>query len=165
MTITCTLQQPLNAIAGNDTNFVLTVSNSAGTPVNVLGINPYVKSPSGLPSTACAIGFPAAPPGFSAAILGATQYNVPVPANGSTAFGFSIQFYGPLVTGTPTAPLSQFVVGCIVNSSDGSVALSPPLSVDLNSPVFGLPPGSPPNAFPLVSSLNFSAPANSGLLL
>lgn len=165
MTMTATLTQALPAIAGNDTNYVLTVFNSSGSAVNVNSINPTVTAPNGRPTTSCLIGAIGAPPGFSTAIVGATQFNVAVPANGSTSFPYSIQFNGPLVTGAPATPASQFVVGAVVQSSDGSVFTPPALTVNLNSPVYGLSPGSPPNTSPVVPSLNFTTPANSALAL
>ena len=93
---------------------VLTVSNSGGTAVNVVGIEPVVQNHGGLLRTmpgnlgACGVG-----PGVT----------VSVAAAGSTTFPFSVALYGPKATGSGSlCSPSTFVydVGANIICQDGS---------------------------------------------
>ena len=165
MAVSALLVQPLPALTGRPTTFVLTVSNSGGSNVNVVSAQPTVTTPQGLPSMAYNLSQPISTVGQGLAQVGGSQFNVVVPAGGSVSFTFSVCFFGPLVNGGPTQPASVFMVGANVMTSDGSVFTPPVLQVDLNAPQFGQPAASPPNAAAVVSSLNFSTPANAALAL
>jgi hypothetical protein len=169
MAMTATLVQTETAIlSSGGTTFVLTVANSSGSQVNVNSIQPTITTQNGLPlgpSLPCNIGAIVAPGSQpSVAQVGGSQFNVPVPATGSTIFTFNIQFFGPAINGGPTQPSSVFLVAATVQSSDGSVFSSNALIVDLNTPVWGQF-GSPPNLVPVPGQLIFSTVANGGLAM
>lgn len=165
MAMTSVLTQTNMATFGNPTNFLLAVSNSAVSAVNVYSISPTVKTPAGQPIVACAISGPVAPPGVGAAQVGGSQFNVQVGASSTVYFNFQVTFYGPAVAGATACPQGVFQVSADILASDGTMFTPPPIQVELNQPVWGLPPGIPPNATAVVSSLNFATPANSALTL
>lgn len=168
MAMTATITQPRPAIAGQPTYFILNVANSGVSQVSVNSVQQRVTNPAGgnLPGMPFNLGIVTAQ-GVSPSVpqQGGSQFNVPVPGGGSVNFSFTIQFYGPLVTGTATQPQSQFLVSADIMTSDGSVFNPVPAPIiDLNTPIWGQP-GSPPNIVPLTGQLNFSTLANSGLAL
>lgn len=166
MTMTALLRKPNHAVFGQPTNFTLTVSNSGGSPVNVNSISISVTNPDGTLATACTVGPVVAPVGTGLAAIGGYQFNVQIPNAGSYVFPFDCQFFGTAVTGSPATPQPTFLVSANILDSTGTTFSPPQLSVNLNRPVFGLPPGAPPNQVPSVyGGLDFSTPKNSGLLL
>lgn len=167
MAMTATLAQATNALMGAPTTFVLVVSNSGASQVNVNSIQPIITNPGGqpLPSLPCNVGAIVAPGSQpSVAQVGGSQFNVPVASAGSTTFTFQLQFFGQAINGTPSAAAQSFLVGATVQSSDGSVFGPVPFTVNLNSPIFGQP-GSPPNLVPIAGQLIFDAPVASPLAL
>lgn len=166
MTMTALIQKPRHAVFGQPTNFVLTVSNSGASPVNVNSISVTVTNPDGKLATACTVGPVVTPTGTGLAAVGGYQFNVQVPASGSYVFPFDCQFFGSGIAGSPAEPQPTFVVSANILDSTGTTFSPPQLSVNLNRPVFGTPPGAPPNQVPSnFGAVDFSTPKNSGLLL
>lgn len=164
MAMTATLSQRLPAIFGQDTDFVLTVSNSGASAVNVTSIQPIVTTAAGGPAPGCNISGPYAAPGVATAQVFGSQFNVQVGASASVAFVFSVQFFGPAIGGVPSTPLSQFTVGATCAASDASVFGPVPLNLVLNRPNFGAG-SSPPNPAVSPGQLNYSGAVNSALAL
>lgn len=166
MTMTAVIRKPQHAVFGQPTNFTLTVSNSGASPVNVNSISISVTNPDGTLATACTVGPVVTPTGTGLAAVGGYQFNVQVPNAGSYTFPFDAQFFGSGIAGSPALPQPTFVVSANILDSTGTTFSPPQLSVNLNRPVFGRAPGAPPNQLPSVyGAVNFSTPANSGLLL
>lgn len=161
MALTAALTQVNQANFGNVTNFTLAVSNSGSDAVNVTGISPWARTPSGVAAPCNLVG-PQVFPGVSVPQVGGSQFNVQIPGLGTVYFGFSGSFFGPGIKGGPTQPQNVFSVGCDLTASDGTSFSAGSLLVALNSPTFGK--GSqPPNPAVSVGQLNYSSPANSGL--
>jgi hypothetical protein len=167
MAMTATLVQTKQANMGSPCSFVLTVLNSdAGSAVNIYGMGIRVTA-GGLPATSCNIGEIQVAPGLSTPnSAGSNQYNIVVAPSGSVAFPFSVAFFGPAVAGNNTNPQSVFNVFADIVTSDGATFTPPPLSVPLNMPTYGQPPGAPPNRTPpTTGALQFYAPQNSAFAL
>jgi hypothetical protein len=145
---------------------MLAVINPTGAAINVTSINPTVRTPSGVAASANIVG-PFASTTTSVPQVGGSQFNVQVPANSTVNFPFQISFFGTALAGSgPATPTPVFSVGCDCYGSDAATFSAPPLTVSLNRPNFGPPPGVPPNKAPVVpGGLDFSTPANSGLIL
>lgn len=166
MAMTAVLTQSQEAIAQQPCNFVLRVLNSSAVDVvNVENISITVRGPDGKPTLGTNIGTIAVAPGISVPQVGGSQFNVPVPVSSSMYFSFSIAFPSQGVGGTAAQSLGQFQVFCEVFTSDDAVFISPPLSVDVNMPLFGQPTGSPPNPATSIGSLQFMDPRNTSLAL
>ncbi len=165
MAMTAVLTQTSPALSGQPCQFILAVSNSGASTVTVQGIQPIVTGTDGVSLPPCNIDGPYAPIGSSTAVVGATQFNVPVLASATVYFPFLVQFFGPLIVGGGRAtPNNQFQVTANCIASDGTVFGPPPLNLALSEPVFGAG-GSPPNPAFVVGQLNFAFRANSGLAL
>lgn len=166
MAMTSTLTQSQTAQMGLPTNFVLAITNGGGAAVVVKSITPTVTRADGVKYDGCAISQMMASPSLSSALVGASQFNVSISAGATTYFAFSICFYGPAISGGPTAPNQQFLVDCFCSYDDAtsSGCLSAKL-VNLNQPQFGPAPGAPPNPVPAIGQLDFQTPASSALAL
>jgi hypothetical protein len=166
MAMSATLSRTSSAINGQPTNFVLAVSNSGGSPVNVESIQPIVTTSDGRPTTACAISGPYAPVGFGQAQVNGSQFNVQVPAAGTVNFLFQVTFFGPQVAGMPATPNPVYLVNANISASDDTL-FSPgsPLLIALANPTWGRPGAPPPSPPVAPGGLDFSTPINSGLLL
>jgi len=162
MAMSAALTQQYPATLGNETNFTLAISNSAGTAVTVNTIQAMVLNGTGapLPTMPFAIGQPVLSP---AAGAGGTA-GIVVNATSTVYVTFTVQFFGHVVTGGPATPSNVFLVGANLASSDGSVFSPGALTVALSSPTLGQP-GSPPDPLPAIGQLIFSTPATSGLTL
>ncbi len=153
---------------GAPVDFMLAVGNTGGSAINVTSIQPTVSNSDGTIASAVSIAGPWASPGASTAQVYGSQFNVQVGAGSTVYFPFSLQFHMPAVGGGVAQPIPNFLVSATVTSTDGTtitVTQSAQLNVNVTMPVFGLPPGSPPNPAPSVyGQLDFAAPKNSGLL-
>lgn len=145
------------ALMGTDTSFVLNITNTGGTTINLLSAAP-VASP---PSAANVGGFTVSPQlGAAQTVIGASQFNVPILAGATLSLPFAVAFFGPYVGGTAATPSMQFSVGANASFSDGTTASAPPLTVSLNIPTNA----SPPDPASAVGALQFYNPLNSNLL-
>lgn len=166
MAMTSTLTQSQTAQMGMPTNFVVAITNGGAGTVVVKSVTPTVTRPDGVRFDACAISPLMASPSLSSALVGASQFNVSVTAGATVYFSFSVCFFGPAISGGPTAPNMQFLVDCFCSYDDAtsSGCLSAKL-VNLNQPQFGPAPGAPPNPAPAIGQLDFQTPASSALAL
>ena len=155
MTMTALLIQSQTGLPGRPTTFVVKVSNSAGSQVNVLTVKPTV--PAGFPVN---IGPVSATPNLSSANTGPYQFNVPVGAASFTYFHFQASFYGQLIAGAPALPQPAFPLTVRCFSDDGSSFEAPGLVVTLSNPVSGVV-GLPPDAAAEIASYKFANPGNS----
>lgn len=161
MTMSATLQVVGNVIQGQPVTCIVTVSNSSGASVNVTSVQPKIR-PINSPFITTAV---VASPQQSLANAGASQFNVAVPAAGSTVFAFQAVALGPMVaTGQQQQGSTPATVTTDITSSDGSVISPVPQWLAPANPQFGQPPGSPPNAsFAFGGSLQFNQGKNSSL--
>jgi len=151
----CVLSQPAPAQYGRPTTLFLTITNTSATyAYTVTSISAWVTSNRGSTSVSASIQQPQIPVSGVAAVAASGTLNIPV----------GVKFFGQPVVGIPSAANENFLVTAQVLYSDGSSIACSPLAVNLVDPIWGLP-GSPPNAATVVSSLQFSNPANSGLHL
>lgn len=152
----CVLSQPNAAMYGRPTTLFLAITNtSASTAYTITSVSAWATNPRGQTSVSCTIQQPQIPVSGVTAVAASSTLYIPIGA----------QFYGLPVTGTPAKAPENFLVTAQVMFSDLSSIGCSPLPVALQDPVWGLNPGSPPNAAAVISSLNFSTPANSGLHL
>lgn len=102
----------------------LTVSNSGGSAVNVLSIQPNAIVHASSPPNA-----------VESAALGVVNLGpgavVSVPASGSVTYGFSVIFFAPS-TGPIGAGSGTFDIGALVSASDGSNFTPTAQSVTVN---------------------------------
>jgi hypothetical protein len=151
---------------GQATNFVLAIANNTGSNTNIQSIQPVVRKMDNTLFAGAQIGPLTASPELGLAQVGGNQFNVPI-TNGSTLyFGFSVAWPAPAIAGGPTQPPLSFMLDCITSTSDGSsFGCNSPLLVNVNQPLFGQAPGSPPNPSASVGQLDFQAGANATLAL
>jgi hypothetical protein len=113
MAITATLALSLSTLSINQpVACSLTVSNSGGSAINVLSIEPLAYVTGSSPQQnmgACALGVVDLGPGAV----------VSIPASGSLSFGFSAVFFAPS-TGPIGAGTGTFSVSALIATSDGS---------------------------------------------
>lgn len=151
----CILSQPAAAMYGRPTTLQLTITNTSSTTAyTVSSVNVWATTTRGAPAVSCRIQQPAP------TVNGATD----VAASGTLVVPISAQFFGQPVVGVPSAANENFLVTAQVTYSDGSAIACSPLAVNLQDPIWGLI-GSPPGPAFVISSLQFSTPANSGLHL
>lgn len=168
MAMTATITQVNNALPGQPTYFTVTISNSGATNVSLNALQPVVQNPlpTGAPSAMpCNIGIVTAPgTAPSVPVAGGPQFNIPIVAGSSITLSFPIQFFGPLISGTPTQPYSLFQVTANIQTSDGSVFSPIPVPVlALNAPTWGLAASSYGLAPPATGQLDFFTPVNTAL--
>lgn len=148
----CALSLPALAIYGRPATLQLAITNtSASTAYPVTSVSVWATNTRGQAAVSCRIQQPQIP------VSGTTD----VAASGVMYLPISAQFFGQPVAGIPSAAPENFLVTAQVLYSDGSSISSAPLAIGLLDPNFG----SPPNPATVVSSLQFSNPANSGLHL
>lgn len=182
MAMTVTVAQVGNAVFGSSTTFVATVANSSGGNVNLNALTPRVNLASGQIYLGATIGqaYPSAQ--TSVAQNGGYQFNVIIPASGSVAFTFAVDFgCSPIAGATAVTPSYTFFVSVDCFSSDGSSFSGTAPATNLNLPTFGPANamGSPinqwPGSFPTIGTtptapgapgtLDFQNVFNSGLAL
>lgn len=152
----CALSQPAAFLYGRPGTLMLAITNlSASTAYTVTSVSAWATNTRGSTSVSASIQQPQIPVNGTGAVAASGVLYIPV----------GIQFYGQPVVGIPSAAAENFLVTAQVLYSDGSSISCSPLPVTLVDPIWGLSPGSPPNAATVVSSLQFSNPANSGLHL
>jgi len=127
MTATISLS-PSTVQINQQINATITVSNSGGSAVNVTSIQMQSKFTGGSQeNVGCAFGSPNLGPAAATSVA----------ASGSTVFPVPLVFFapstGPIGTGSGT-----FDVGCIIQSSDGSV-FSPTAATVTVNPISYLP--------------------------
>lgn len=167
MAMTSTITQSQSAQMGSPTTFVVAVINGGGGQVKIQSMQPTVKKPDGTLYTACTIGPLIATAQLGVAVVGGSQFNVPVAGSATVYFSFQVVFFGPAILGGPTQPSQTYLVDCINSYDDNTTSgcLSPILG-NLNQPSGGVVGGgSPPNPTVLIGQLNYSSPLNSGLAL
>lgn len=121
MAMTATISAlPTTVLINQPSNMTLTISNSGGAAVTVVGIQP-TAIPTGATNASCGIGVPAISSGF----------NVSVPASGSLVFPFSVVFFAPS-TGPIGAGSGTYSVGAVCETSDGSVFSPTAATVTVN---------------------------------
>jgi len=152
----CSLTRPAPLMYGQSGTLMLGITNtSASTAYTVTSISVWATNTRGSTSVSASIQQPQIPVSGTSAVAASGTLYVPV----------GVKFFGQPVTGIPSAAAENFLVTAQVLYSDGSSISCSPLPVTLVDPIWGLSPGSPPNAATVVSSLQFSNPANSGLHL
>lgn len=161
MAMSATLQMVGNPIVGQPSTFVLTVSNSGGATVNVIGINPratQVGAPLNFSPVFAAPGFSGVNPGTN------NEFIVPVLASGSATFTFSVVCMGQQAsTGLPAQPSNQFYITADVNSDDGSQFAPASMPYFPANAQFGV--GGSANNVSKVGQLQFNQGANTVLAL
>lgn len=145
------------------TPYNLAITNSGGTPLNLVSMQPMLQNPSGAPSSApYYVSQPYAVVGGGA---GGNGLGLQVPAGGTVNVPFEIQLFAHVVTGGPATPVQTYLVTANLQMSDGTVFVPvTPAYLFLASPTLGQP-GSPPDIVPSPGQLVFSAPSVSALAL
>jgi hypothetical protein len=164
MTMTASLVQAQTAQMGMGTPYVLTVSNSSGSPVNVNSILVVITTPSGNTNVSAVTSGPFPTVGQGIAQVGGSQWNVQVPANGSYNFSFGVIFFGPATSTYLAAPAQQYLVSANVQTSDGAVFTPPPVMTAVNQPQLGVI-NAPNYTAPNPGQLVFQYPSQSSLTL
>lgn len=168
MAMSASIVQPLPAVMGQPTTFVVTVSNSGASQVSVYSIQPIAQTPSGVAMAAANIGPIFVTPQLGAAQVGSYQLNVPIAGGASQAFTFQVSFFGPFNSfgGNSTTPNMAYQVVCNILTSDNAVFTTPPLNVPLNTPTLGVVGSSlQSSVVPTTGSLQFFGNLNSNLAL
>lgn len=149
------VSQTSPAVFGEPVSFVVSIQNTAGTPITLTSVQPQVLNMDGTPATAYTLGSVAVPPAFSTSIGASSTVYLP----------FTATFYGQAVMGGPASPSCRWLVTATAVTTDGATTAQQRV-VGLNQPIFGLSPGSPPNAATASpGGLQFSNPANSAFFL
>jgi hypothetical protein len=153
----CSISQPLGAILNRPTSFTLAITNTSSTTAyTVSSISIWPTNTLGQPVASARVTSPKFPPNSVSAVA----------ASSTLYCAFDGAFFGQAVPGIPSAAPEVVTLTAQVLYSDGSVINSSPLVVNVADPIWGLI-GSPPapTGGVIVSSLQFSTPANSGLHL
>lgn len=147
------LSQPAPLMYGRPGVLMLAITNlSASTAYTLTAVSAWATDSRGSTSVPASIQQPQIPVGGTNAVAASTTLYVPV----------GVKFFGQPVAGVPAKAPENFLVTCQVLYSDGSSISCSPLPVALVDPVWGAS-SSPPGPAPVISSLQFSIPANSGL--
>ncbi len=151
----CVLSQPAPLGYGQAGVLMLAITNTSSTTAYTLtSVSAWATDTRGKTSVSASIQQPQIPvSGINAVAASGTLY-IPV----------GVKFFGQPVVGIPSAAQENFLVTAQVLYSDGSSISCSPLAVNLVDPVWGLS-GSPPGPAAIISSLQFSVTANSGLHL
>lgn len=148
-------QSPAPALYGNPARFMLAITNGSGGTVTVSSISIWATNVARQPTVSARTQNPTIGPNAVSSINDGSTLYVPVSAT----------FYGQPAGGIPSAASENFLLFAQVMFTDGTTVAAVHLNVQLADPIWGLLPGSPPNPATVVSSLQFSNPANSGLHL
>lgn len=149
------LSQPAPLMYGRPGTLMLAITNtSASSAYALTSVAVWATSARGSTSVPCTIQQPQIPVGGTSSVAESTTFYLPV----------GVKFFGQPVTGITSAAPENFLVTAQVLYSDGSSIACSPLPVTLVDPIWGQL-NSPPGPTAVISSLQFSVPANSGLHL
>lgn len=128
MAITATIAvNPSTAYINQNIGVTLTISNSGGSNVNVLGVSPlaYFTGTTAADKNAAgvALGMPQ---------IGQYGANVVVPASGSLVLNWNVVFFAPSTRPVYSGGGGTYDVGAIVYTSDGSVTSPTAATVTVN---------------------------------
>ena len=149
------LSQPAPLMYGQPGTLMLAITNTSSTTAYTLtSVSAWATNTRGSTSISANIQQPQIPVSGVNAVAASSTLYVPV----------SVRFFGQPVGGIPSAAAENFLVTCQVLYSDGSSISCSPLPVALVDPIWGAA-STPPGPAAVISSLQFSIPANSGLHL
>lgn len=116
MSATMVIASP-SVIGGQKATATLTLTESGGTATNLVSIQPFVTNGAGMPAMGARIGTVA----NSLTIAGYTGAPVTLNANSSSTFNLEFVIDNPPIDGGTAEPYQSYLVGAVVQTSDGSV--------------------------------------------
>lgn len=120
MAITCALTMSPNVIAGQPARGMLTITNAAGSDVTVSSIAPVVSQSNGQPAGQAGLAFQ-----FRAVVFPPNASSTVTASGGTLNVPVEFVFFVPQMAGslgTAVTPGSTYLVGLMVQVSDGSQA-------------------------------------------